>query len=166
MSKYYLNGIDLESIGVIVESGSDDFLQLPETKPIDEYAWPELNGVEVDLSQPLLFKDREITLKMAIVAYSETDFWNNYNTFINTIRSPGTKRLYVEELSRSFFLYYVKSPSFRRLSPIKGSTKIGAKYEVTFREPVPSLLKPYAFLTTKTGVLITSTKGQLINTNP
>jgi hypothetical protein len=162
--KYTLGGIDLESIGVYVESGSDDFLKLPDLKDPYKYDWAERNGIEVDLSDPK-FKEKEITLNMAIIGTSEADFWSNYNSFLNLIKSPGTKRLFCGELKRSFFVYYSKMNSFNRLSPIVGQDKIGAKYVVTFIEPIPSMLNPFAFLTKKNGGYLLTSKGSLINTS-
>ncbi|WP_443945612.1 hypothetical protein ACJVDH_00440 [Pedobacter sp. AW1-32] len=161
--KYTLGGVDLESIGVLVESGSADFLKLPDMKDPYKYEWPDKNGVDVDLDNPV-FKEKEITLNLAIVAYSEDEFWRNYNAFLNLIKTPGTKRMYVGDLGRSFFVYYNKMNSFTKLSPISGTSKIGAKYSVTFNEPIPSMLKPFAFLTTKEGRPITTSKtNNLIN---
>lgn len=161
--KYTLGGIDLETIGVIVESGANDFLKLPDLKEPYSYSWPERDGIEVDLSDPK-FKEKEITLNLAIHATSEAQFWSNYNAFLNLIKSPGTKRLFVGDLGRSFFVYYSKMNNYQRLSPIAGETKIGAKYSVTFIEPIPSLLKPFAFLTKKGGGYLLSTTGSLLNT--
>jgi hypothetical protein len=161
--KYTLGGIDLESIGVIVESGSNDFLKLPDLKDPYRYDWPERDGIEVDLSEPK-FKEKEITLDLAIVAYSESEFWKNYNSFLNLIKSPGTKRLFCGDLGRSFFVFYSKMNNYTKLSPIAGESRIGARYSVTFIEPIPSLLKPFAFLTKKGGGYLLSTNGSLLNT--
>ncbi|MDQ1139408.1 hypothetical protein [Pedobacter agri] len=161
--KYTLGGIDLSTIGVYVESGSNDFLKLPDLKEPYKVDWAEMNGIEVDLADPK-FKEKEITLNLAIHATSETQFWNNYNAFLNILRSPGTKRLFVGDLGRSFFVYYSKMNNYQKLSPIAGEFKIGAKYSVTFIEPIPSLLKPFAFLTKKGGGYLLTTSGSLLNT--
>ncbi|RYF26551.1 MAG: hypothetical protein EOO42_01230 [Flavobacteriales bacterium] len=166
MGKYYLDGIDLESIGVYVESNASEFLKLPESKDLSEYDWTERTGVEVDLSAPLVFKKRDISVDLAIVRFSEAQFWSGYNALINILKAPGTHRLYIEELARSFFVYYNRMDDYKLLSKIKGQQLIGSKLKITFTEPVPSLLKPYAFLTMQGGGYLLTNSGQLINLNP
>ena len=166
MGKYYIDGVDLETLGVFVIEGSDDFLRLPNAKERYSYSWPELDGEEVDLSSPVIFEPKDITIKMAIIANDESSFWNKYNSFISLIKVAGTKRMYVTELSRSFFVYFKAMNEFSRLTRILGGAKVCAKYTVTFTEPIPSLLKPYHFLTMQGGGYLLTNTAKIININP
>jgi len=167
--KYTIDGVDLETIGVIVMSGSDDFLKMPDLKPPLQYDWKDQNGIQVYLNSPV-YQSKEITLKMAIHATSESQFWERYNAFFNLIKTAGTKRLYVGELKRSFYVYYSRMEEFKRLTRLDltdmpAGTVIASTYDLIFTEPIPSFLKSFAFLTKKNGgYLLTTNSENLINT--
>ncbi|TXK52396.1 hypothetical protein FVR03_01380 [Pontibacter qinzhouensis] len=141
MGAYSINNKDLHlTYGIIVESGSDTFLQIPKAKPFYRYDWGDENGVEIDHSEPNRFEPRNATLYLAILANTEAEFWTNYRAFIAEISQPGVQKLYIGEARREFYIKYESPGTFRRYTPLRGGYKIGAKFSVNFLEPNPSML--------------------------
>ena len=164
VGRYSINGQDLwTAFGVIVISGSQDLLKMPERKEPFSHDWGDGNGIEVDLSSPK-FKDKNITLDVCFLAGSEADFWTKYRAFFTLLSGSGKLRLYCNDLGRSFYVYYTNSSSFEKLTPIKyaGQRKIGCRFSISFIEPEPSFWIPFTFLVDKDGNYITTTDNSLI----
>jgi len=141
MARYSINGKDLQTtFGIIVESGSDGFLQMPKPKPYYKYDWGGESGVETDPAEPIVFEPRTVTVKFAIIVAGEASFWANYIAFINEINKPGLQKLYIEEAQRSFMIKNDSPGEFRRHTRLRGNQpEIVAEFSVNFLEPVPSL---------------------------
>lgn len=65
---YLLNGIDIESLSAFVES-SEGFNDIPERKGIDQYNWPDEQGVDMNLDA-LYFEARYPRLAIIVHALS------------------------------------------------------------------------------------------------
>ena len=141
MARYFINGKDLQStFGIIVESGSDGFLQMPKPKPYYKYDWGGENGVETDPTEPVVFEPRAVTVRFAIIVTAEASFWANYIAFINEINKPGLQKLFIEEAQRSFMVKNDSPGEFKRLTRLRGNQPaIVAEFSVNFLEPKPSL---------------------------
>lgn len=168
MSQDSISSIQLSTaFGIFITSGYNDLMQMHETKERYTHDWGDENGIQIDHAAPIYFKEKKITLEMLMLANSEVDFWSKYKAFFQLITKPGTFRLYIEELSRSFYCYYQSSSSFSKLTSLKHEEYegIGVKFNLVLIEPEPSFWKQFTFLTDKNGNrLITTDNYALIVT--
>jgi len=154
--RHFLDGMDLwTSFGIFVESGSDDFLKFPDRKDSISHDWQDSNGLDVDLSR-VYFKDRDITLKMAIIVGSEEEFWTKRKAFLAQWAQPGTRRLTVGEFQQTFYVYYKSCGSFSRFTRIMNATKIMCKFSIIVTEPEPTFDNNDVFLVDEDGRFIVS----------
>lgn len=139
-NRYFIDGIDFwGNFHVVVEKGSDGFLRYPPKKDSITRDWSDSNGLEVDVSR-IFTGPRDVTLECGIIADDEADFWEKYNAFIAQWVLPGLHRIEVAEFGgRSFYCFYKECNSFSRVTPIKGTGKVGCKFSITMTEPNPSL---------------------------
>jgi len=138
------------SFGMFIESGSDDFLKFPDRKDSITHDWMDANGQDVDLTRVFL-KDRNITLKMAIVAIDEVDFWQKRNAFLAQWSQPGTHRLTVTELGQSFYVFYKSCSSFSRFTRLLNANKIACKFTIIVNEPAPTFDNNDVFIVDEDG---------------
>ncbi|MGV3705452.1 MAG: hypothetical protein ACO1NU_08740 [Arcticibacter sp.] len=168
MIKDSISGVTLrDNFGAFITSGLDDLLRMHDTKERFLHDWGDENGIEFDRKAPVYFKEKRVTLEIVMMGNSEADFWNKYKGFFTLITKPGTFRLYLDELSRSFYCYYHSSTSFRKLTYLKHEEYegIGVKFNLVLIEPEPSFWKQFTFLTDKNGNrLITTDNYALIVT--
>ncbi|GAA0561515.1 hypothetical protein [Chitinophaga japonensis] len=140
--QYYMDGADLWLVyGITISAGSDDLLKPPARKDSISHDWEDENGIDIDLSRVYL-QSREVTLQCNLLADSEVDFWNKYNSFFAMLIKPDLRRLEVSELSKSFYVYYKEFPSFTRYTRIKkgpNAGKIAAQFQVTLVEAEPQI---------------------------
>lgn len=148
---WFLDGMDLwNSFGMLIESGTDDFLKFPEKKESITHDWQDADGEDVDLSR-YFFKDRDITLKMAIIADSPEDFWAKRNAFLAQWAQPGTHRLTITEFGQSFYVYYKICSSFSRFTRIKDTDMIACKFTIVINEPAPTFDNNDVFIVDEDG---------------
>ena len=149
---YSINDIDIfTAYGLVVRSGTDDFLKYPDRKPpVINKDWPDENGSDVDISESPVFQEKSISLQVAIIANSTDEFWLKYQALFDVLSQPETLRFYVAEFDRSFFIYYDSITAFTRLTRTKVNGFIGEKvvctYTIKFIEPIPSFLTQFSFL--------------------
>ncbi|RYF26599.1 MAG: hypothetical protein EOO42_01155 [Flavobacteriales bacterium] len=158
-----IDGVLFSSLGIVV-SAWNDFLKMPELKQPYFNDWPDQNGIEPDLTEPI-YKHKVVSVSLAMVADNETEYWNNYRAFFNILSKPGLRRLYISDYKRSFFVYYTSNQTTEQITNIAGKAAIGVKGVFQFTEPVPSLMVPYAFLTKKSGGYLLTHDNKLINLN-
>ena len=151
---YQIDGADIwNAFNLVVESGSDDFLKFAQKKESITHDWKDTNGIDVDLSNPLL-NAREIQLRCAIIAASTAEFWTKYNSLISAMMQPGTRRIQVLEFGeRSFFCHYKECISFDRFTRVKEgvATKVACKFTIVFRELNPQLDASDVFIVDEDG---------------
>ncbi|GAO43800.1 hypothetical protein [Flavihumibacter petaseus] len=137
---YRIDGRDLWTVySMFVESGSDGFLKYAAKKESITHDWRDEDGLDVDLSQ-IFLKDRDITLNVAILAESESRFWEVYEAFLAHMMQPGQRRIEVTEFGdRSFNVFYKECNNFKRFTRIKDSNLIGCKFSIVFTENKPSI---------------------------
>lgn len=152
--RWFIDGKDVWiSYGLIVESGSDGFLEYPATKPNISHDWPDQHGVDVDLTKMFL-QAREISLRCGIIANDENDFWAKYKLLINDLTQPGNRRIeYSEFGAQSFFVYYTTTNNFTRLTRLKDGTVfiIACKFTLVLNENEPQLDASNVFIVEETG---------------
>lgn len=152
--RYFIDGKDIwTAYGMIVESGSDGFLQYPAAKPGITHDWEDQNGVDTDLSKRFL-GPRPISLRCGIIASDADDFWAKHNQLLSDLMQPGERRMEVAEFGeRSFFVFYNEVNAFSRLTRLLDGNvpKIACKFTLVFTEQKPTLDNSNVFLIEETG---------------
>lgn len=147
--RYFIDSIDAwEAFGVIISKGLDEFLRIPERKDSITHDWMDRDGIDVDTSNTY-FKERDISLQVALIANSESDFWNKYEKLVNQLRKPGTRRIEVTELARSFYVFYKACASFGLLTRITGTAQVACKFTLVFTEQEPNINNTNVFIITE-----------------
>lgn len=150
---YSVNENDwFDTYGFVVQKvsgkGKDAFLKFPDAKqPALSKDWPDQNGTEYDLSQRF-FKEKEIQIDGVLVANSYDEFWERHQAMFVLFSQPGTLRMYVNSLQRSFYIFYDSCADFGTITKLTGdyTGMIGCSYSFKFIEPVPSFWQPFNFL--------------------
>ncbi|MBT0552634.1 hypothetical protein JZ948_04215 [Riemerella anatipestifer] len=128
-----LNNILLSNIGVFIMTGTEELLAFPERKEVMENDWAEENGGDYDLSSPK-FKDKEVTLKMAILADDNVQFWQYHNALFTELKKEGELSLYVFDHDQTYKVFYKKSLNFKKvLKRLKNVEKVFVKFDLTFK---------------------------------
>lgn len=142
---YKIDGLDLgASFNYLVSSGSDDLLQLPESKEVYTYDWKGQNGKQYDLTKRF-FDDKEVTFTGHIIADDKTEFWTKYLALRDLLMAPGTRMIYSFELEQTFGAFYLKSPGVKRFTRLQGfPDKIAMKLDLTFQVMFSDLEIPAA----------------------
>ncbi|MCU7543480.1 S9 family peptidase, partial [Riemerella anatipestifer] len=126
-----LNNILLSNIGVFIMTGTEELLAFPERKEVMENDWAEENGGDYDLSSPK-FKDKEVTLKMAILADDNVQFWQYHNALFTELKKEGELSLYVFDHDQTYKVFYKKSGNFKKtLKRLKNAKKVFVKFDLT-----------------------------------
>lgn len=146
-----MDSIDLwAAYGLVVTSGVDDFLKFPERKESITHDWMDKDGIDVDLSSTFL-KEKDISLSVALIANNEADFWDKYEKLLNHFRRPGTRRVEVTELSRSFFVFYKTTSAFSSLTRIKSENKVACKFNIVLTEKEPNINSTNTYIVDENG---------------
>lgn len=149
--RYYLDSVDLwNAYGLVVSSGVDEFLKIPERKDSITHDWMDRDGIDVDTTSNF-FKEKDITLSVAIIGANEADFWDKYDKLLNHLKRPGTRRIEVTELKRYFFVFYKNCSSFTTLTRITSESKVACKFTMVFTENEPSINNTNQYLVDEEG---------------
>lgn len=121
----YIDGVDIYAqYGVIIaENGYNDFLTFSAMVEPDKNDWPELDGIEVDLSAPT-FQPREITVPFAVVSGT------NWKGFYTMLTASGYRSVNIPALQKTWSLRVSEMPAFEEFPQ-------GATFDVKFVEDVP-----------------------------
>lgn len=156
---YYINGKDFfTTFGIVVESGSDDFLKYPAAKETLKHDYGDANGVDVDLSRKY-FSEKLCTLSCAFIAVDEASYWEKYGRFFAEISQPGTLRITIAAFNRSFNCYYKEMTTIKRLTKLKVGQLAGmfaAKFDITFVDIEPRTEYKTVAIIDETGRFITT----------
>ncbi|MFN3341905.1 MAG: hypothetical protein ACK40M_04365 [Flavobacteriales bacterium] len=155
---WFIDGIDLYlNFGIVIETGSADFLKPPPKKESIEHDWRDSNGREVDLER-FFFDQREGALNMALIGTSEEDFREKLDNFIGHLTKPGLRRFSLKAHGdRSYYIYYKQTSNFTALKPLRGSDldgKVVYKFSILVVEPEPQLNPADTFLVDEEGRFI------------
>ena len=124
--------------GAFLLKGSfDDLLKQPKRKASLTNNWPELDGLEIDLTAPK-YEAKDADLTFMISASSESAWWTRYNAFFTLLKGSGERSLYVKELSKTFLVYYKETVDYSQLTRIKSVNRVAAKVTVKFGIANPS----------------------------
>jgi hypothetical protein len=149
--KYFIDGKDFWTVfNVVVESGSDGFLQYPSKKVSITRDWADANGLDVDTSQ-VFFNAREISLKCAIITDDPENFWINHKAFIAQWALPGLHRIQLSEFGlRSYYCIFSDSPSFERYTSVREGEAspwvVACKFTINITELEPDISAKDVFI--------------------
>lgn len=128
-----LNNELLSNFGTVILTGTEELLAFPERKETYSNDWAEQNGEEYDLSAPK-FKDKEVSLKLGILADNDVQFWEYHRRLFAHLKREGILKLYIYDHSREYDVFYKKSSSFKKSTKrLKNVEKVFVKFEITFR---------------------------------
>jgi hypothetical protein len=144
---YQIDGMDLwDTFGIGVESGSDDFLKIPERKDSITHDWLDEDGLEVDLSRTF-FKARDVVLKCWATADTKESFFTRYYQLITVFRKPGLRRLSVARHQKDYFVFYKDNNAMQSFNfTVLSSGKVFTKFSLTVNETKPSFQAVQTFL--------------------
>ena len=155
VGQYSIDGKDFWTIfSIIVESGSSDFLKYPSKKESITRNWSDADGIDIDLSA-IFFNARDISLRCAIIADDEADFWLKYEAFIVQWKQPGVHRIAVGDFGlRSFYCFYKDTTSFEKFTRISDEydgnrVKVACKFTLNITEGEPKLNNNNVFIITQ-----------------
>jgi hypothetical protein len=157
---WYMDSMDLwNSFSMIIEEGSADFLRFPSKKDSATHDWGDSNGIDVDLSR-IFLKERKGVLQCAILATSESEFWDKHEAFFYRLIQPGLRRLeFNSHGNRSYFIFYEDNPLYRQVTKLKGTMSSGLiahRFNLALVEPEPVLNPSNVFIVTDDGKFIIS----------
>jgi hypothetical protein len=167
---YSIDGNDwFDTYGFFVQKikgkGKDAFLKFPDAKkPALSKNWPDQHGTEYDLSERF-YEEKEILIDGILMADTAVEFWDKHKAMLELFGKPGTRRMYVQSLSRSFFVFYDSCTDFGTLTPLNNefAGKIGCSYSFKFIEPVPSFWEEFSYLTdNQNNYLLTTIENKII----
>lgn len=131
--------------GVKIEDGTGSFLAFPDRKPSLQNDWDDQNGIDIDLAAPR-FSAREFRLKCVLVADTSVDFWDRYNGLFTELSGTGTHELQIEELDKTYHLYYKKQENLRKLTDLKTALTKGVAFDLVFGETDPNANIEHVYL--------------------
>lgn len=144
--------------------GKEAFLKFFDAKPpAISKDWPDQHGTEYDLSERF-FQEKEILIDGILLADTVDEFWVRHRAMQALFAQPGTRRIYVNSLGRSFMVFYDSCTDFGLLGPLSDeyAGKVGCTYSFKFIEPVPSFWEPFTYVTDSEGKEITTITGKQI----
>lgn len=105
-----INGLDaFTNYGLVFQNdGLKSLLQMPQFKKVEVYDWHEEDGLEADLSAPLL-DGRQFTLNFGI---SHPDAESEAQVLLSDLASQVYHTLYIPWLGRTYTVRYVSNGSF------------------------------------------------------
>lgn len=133
-----IDNIDIGTLGMFILRGGDyDFLSFPDRKTPPSNNWPELNGLDVDLTE-VYFKEKKVTVRFYIAGDTGTEFEYNLNTFYTLISAPGYKQLYSREFGKTFSLRFVSCPGYEHAGGLykKGRKRGEVSVEFSMDNPL------------------------------
>ena len=119
--------------GLFIQTGTAEFLTLPERKETISNDWREDDGSEYDLDLPK-FKDKEVTLQCAIMADSDAQFWTFYDALFLELKKPGWQNLFIWDHSKTYQVFYKKCGTPKKSTKrLKNVSKVFVKFPITFQ---------------------------------
>lgn len=110
----------------------------PELKEQRKVEYREIDGVKLPSNLMQRWKEREVTLRFAIVADNKTEFEVRYYGFINFLKAGdnGWLDIHLVELTRTWRMYMRRVTPYEQLTDFDG--QVIAMFSVVFEEPSPN----------------------------
>ena len=141
-----VNGVDIfkEYGAYLVEEKPGEnrnyssLLKPPPAKGHTAVSFRERDGEELPGTLLPAWEPRDVDLHFAIVAPDGRGFMERYSAFLAFLKAgkKGWLELYLQELGRSFRLYYKDCTDYSQLTGFDG--EVAARFSVRFREPAPA----------------------------
>lgn len=114
----YIDGGDAYALyGVwVVRGGYDELVAMPPLKSVDANDWHEEDGVEVDLSAPVL-NTRTVAIKLAISGYD-----SRWHSFIGKVADKAYHLFEFKEIGRTYRLRLTSNPDYEEIRTLGTST--------------------------------------------
>lgn len=136
-NKFKINTVDIyTTYGATILKGSYADLLMP-AKPRKrlEHEYTDQNGVKVDKISPLTFEPKRFSMRFAIKASSDTEFWSRYNAFFAAVAVKTYISLWIYDLNATYTLYYEGCTKVEKLTRIAGSNFVYAVFDIQFLDP-------------------------------
>lgn len=113
-------------------------LKPPPTKTHTAVSFREQDGEKLPETLVSAWEARDVVLHFAIIASDRQQFLLRYSTFLAFLKAgdKGWLKLYLQELDRTFRLYYKECTDYSQLTDF--GREVAAKFSVKFREPSPA----------------------------
>lgn len=128
---FYIDGNDAYlGFGLMItRSGYDELLAYPSLKPVDFNDWPEEDGIEADLSAPVL-DTKELSLTFAVIGRSKN------GSFIEMLSDKSYHEFDLRDIGRKYTLRLVSQPELKLYTG-------GETFSLRFADDFP--LKDYQY---------------------
>lgn len=105
LGKLTIDGIDLTSYGCVMLAGTASSVNSqPNVGEVLAIDVSNKKGESVDVSAPLIKRERDVTLHLLMKAGSVAEFWRNYNALLHDLARPGERDIiYMEGISFQAF---------------------------------------------------------------
>lgn len=116
--------------GLVIQTGTEQLLAFPERKDTFSIDWRESNGKQYDLKAPV-FKDKQITLKCAIMASNDADFWTKRDALFVELSKTAFQDLFINDHSKTYKVFYKNSSNWQKRSKrLKNVPKVFVKFDL------------------------------------
>ena len=129
-SSYSLDGVPLDTYGVMVEEGRDSVLRSAAVRQNLTRRFSTMDGVLYD-ADTVVFEGKDVTFKCCLVTDTIERFWRCYTAFFNDLIRPGERSLGYAGTGRSYGCYY-KSTSGWTLAGLSGRVVVEFSLTLAF----------------------------------
>lgn len=106
---FMMDGIDFASYGLAILDGSlNSIYKAAETKRNLTRNIQKVPGQTYD-GEFLFYKEKEVTINLAMIAHDMASFWRNYDSFLDNLAKPEERELYVPYTGQIFPCFYKSS---------------------------------------------------------
>lgn len=138
-----INGTDMATYGCMLyeenatdHTNYDSLMRAPKMKDYTFLSYRELDGEEFPETVIPRCEARDISLKMAIVADTRTQWYANYKAVLALLKS-GWLTLSVPEINMSFKVLLKEYTKYRQFTTLRSTGQQVAGFTVVFHEPKP-----------------------------
>lgn len=114
-SRYKLDGKPIGTYGVYVYESRNALLRNPAAKVNLQRKIASIDGQIYD-AEHLVFQPKEVTFKCFLKAIRKDAFWQCWDSFFADLIAPGERKLFVEEIGKSYPCYYKKMSNCKLLT--------------------------------------------------
>lgn len=159
-SSYSLDGVPLDTYGVMVEEGRDSVLRSAAVRQNLTRRFSTMDGVLYD-ADTVVFEGKDVTFKCCLVTDTIERFWRCYTAFFNDLIRPGERSLGYAGTGRSYGCYY-KSTSGWTLAGLSGRVVVEFSLTLAFTAFVASGGSVY-LLATEDDFLVSTEDDALVD---
>lgn len=133
-----IDGYDWKtSFGAIITGGIPSFLAFPKRKDSVQHDWPEVDGIDIDLSAPT-FEARQFTLSITMDATGRDDFKTKYYGLFTVLKQLGSRTLYFADIDLEFTCFFVEQQNVKKNIRKMNGPKVSVSFDLIFKETDPA----------------------------